>query len=105
MKRGYNFSEGGPVSEMAIVATFTKLIFGEDDCFDSGELIIIQAVRMADPNLMFDSHRDMGIYLRALGVQEMIDLVGRVRELLQGTAPTALERSDTSRTGGQPRIH
>ena len=28
--REYDFSEGGPVSEMDIVDTFTKLIFGEE---------------------------------------------------------------------------
>lgn len=85
MKRSRDSKGGGPVSEMAIVDTFTKLIFGEDRCYSARELHIIQALRMVDTNVVFDSHRDMGAYLRALGVQEMIKLVTRVhRQLASG---------------------
>jgi len=84
MKRTQRNSETGPVSEMAIVDTFTKLIFGEDSRYTNRELMIIQAFRMVDTNVVFDSHRDMGAYLRALGVGEMIQLVTRVQEQLAG---------------------
>ncbi|MEP0203780.1 MAG: hypothetical protein ABJ084_05890 [Halioglobus sp.] len=70
------------VSEMAIVDTFTKLIFGESAQYSSQELLIIQALRLADANVALDSHGDMGGYLRALGVAEMIHLVSDVQQQL-----------------------
>jgi len=82
MQRAYKFSEGGQIGEMAIVDTFTKLIFGEEEDYSSSELQIIQAFRAADANVLLDSHRDMGEYLRALGVREMIELVSLVQEQL-----------------------
>ena len=60
MKRTYDFGTGGPVSEMAIVDTFTKLIFGEEDGFSSSEELIIQAFRLVDTSVARDSHKDMG---------------------------------------------
>lgn len=71
-----------PVSELAIVDTFTKLIFGEEDAFNSSEELIIQAFRLVDHSVVLDSHKNMGIYLRALGVAEMIQLVARVQTCL-----------------------
>lgn len=82
MKKTYDFRSGGPVSEMAIVDTFTKLIFGEEGGFSSGEELIIQAFRLVDTSVARDSHKDMGQYLRALGVKEMIQLVTRVQTCL-----------------------
>jgi len=90
MKSAYNFSEGGPVSEMAIVDTFTKLIFGEEDGYSDDELMIIGAFRTVDTNVTLDNHRDMGIYLRALGVGEMIQLVSQVQEQLDSGVPILL---------------
>jgi hypothetical protein len=78
------------VSEMAIVDTFTKLIFEEEGTYSPGELGIIEALRAVDLNVALDSHEDMGEYLRALGVQEMIQLVSRVHEqLLAGLQDTS----------------
>lgn len=82
MKRAQSNMDSGPVGEMAIVDTFTKLIFGEEDRYTNRELLIIQAFRMVDTNVVFDSHRDMGSYLRALGVAEMIQVVTRVQKQL-----------------------
>ncbi len=82
MESAYDFRAGGPVSEMAIVDTFTKLIFGEEEDFNNGEQLIIEAFRLVDSSVMLDSHRDMGHYLRALGVAEMIQLVSRVQNYL-----------------------
>jgi len=82
MQRAYSNAEVGLVSEMAIVDTFTKLIFGEDDAYSARELRIIQAFRSADTNVALDSHQDMGGYLRAMGVREMIQLVTRVQQQL-----------------------
>ena len=82
--------DDGAISEMAIVDTFTKLIFGEDGAYDKHELGIIQAFRTVDINVALDSHQQMGEYLRALGVQEMIQLVSQVRkQLAAGVQDTA----------------
>lgn len=87
MKRAQPGKDGNQVSEMAIVDTFTKLIFGEGKRYNNRELMIIQAFRMVDTNVVFDSHRDMGAYLRALGVDEMIKLVARVQQQLANGMP------------------
>jgi hypothetical protein len=79
MKSGYSFIQESAVSEMAIVDTFTKLIFGEEKFFSEAELLIVQALRSTEPNVALDGHRDMGVYLRALGVKEMIKLVSQVQ--------------------------
>ena len=85
MKRAVQGGESGAVTDMSIVDTFTKLIFGEAEAYSNQELLIIQALRAVDANVALDSHRDMGVYLRALGVREMIALVGQVQaQLAQG---------------------
>ena len=89
MKPARKDSDDGPISEMAIVDTFTKLIFGEEAEFDVRELSVIEALRLADANVMLDDHRDMGDYLRALGVAEMVQLVARVRRQLAAGVPVA----------------
>ena len=81
MQQSYEASDGA-ISEMAIVDTFTKLIFGEQEGFSDTEHVIIEALRSVDGNVALDSQRDMGAYLRALGVQEMIQLVSRVHDQL-----------------------
>ncbi len=96
MKRARSSTDCAKVDEMAIVDTFTKLIFGEDRRYSNRELMIIQAFRTVDTNVVFDSHRDMGAYLRALGVGEMIKLVSRVQRQLASGAPVLPE----SKAGG-----
>ena len=83
MKNALDFRQEAPVSEMAIVDTFTKLIFGEVEGFSSSEKLIIHAFRLVDSSVALDSHKDMGQYLRALGVNEMIRLVSRVETQLE----------------------
>lgn len=70
-------SESG--TEMAIVDTFTKVIFGQDADYDEQELAIVAALRTAEPLLARDSFPQMSMYLRSLGVREMVALVERVR--------------------------
>lgn len=88
-------NEAGAPSEMVIVDTFTRLIFGEEH-YSSREDLVIEALRLVDGNVALDSYRDMGEYLRALGVGEMIRLVSRVEtrleeglQVLAGTAAQA----------------
>ena len=71
--------ETGPVTEMAIVDTFTKLIFG-DERYSDRESMIIEALRAVNADVLRDNHREIGEYLRSLGVREMIQLVSRVKE-------------------------
>ena len=84
-------------TELALVDVFTKLIFGVDQEMDDTEMSIVQALRQVDHNIYMDSSREMGTYLRALGVKEMIKLVALVKEQLQQgslfTLNTALQAS------------
>jgi hypothetical protein len=85
MAQAMDTREADSVSEMAIVDTFTKLIFGQESQYSGSELGIIHTLRIVDDNVTLDCHGDMGVYLRALGVQEMIGLVSRVSNgLAQG---------------------
>ena len=98
--REYDFREGGPVSEMAIVDTFTKLIFWEEQGYTEHDLLVIRALRSVELAVAGESHLEIGEYLRAMGVREMIGLVTRVRaELIAGRAvPPAA--SDLALAGG-----
>ena len=75
-------------SELAVVDTFTKLIFGVEEELDSRDMTIIQALRLVDDTIALDSHNEMGVYLRALGVKEMIKLVALVRQCFPLTGQT-----------------
>lgn len=99
MKHSHRNMDGSGISEMAIVDTFTKLIFGEEDRYSHRELRIIQAFRSVDTNVVLDSHRDMGAYLRALGVQEMIRLVARVQQWLANDEPVVPEAGVMNQSG------
>jgi len=79
VRRSHGEDETGQVTEMAIVNTFTKLIFG-DQGFTDRESEIIAALRSVRPEVLRDSYGDIGEYLRGLGVREMIQLVSRVRQ-------------------------
>lgn len=89
MPHAHSSNDDSPISEMSIVDTFTKLIFGEEGGYSRRELSIIQALRMVEVSVLADSHRDMGAYLRTMEVREMIELVARVRRQLDN-APASL---------------
>jgi hypothetical protein len=99
MTKTSEFGVSGPVSEMAIVDTFTKLIFGEEGDFSSSEELIIQAFRLVDSGVALDSHAQMGQYLRALGVKEMIQLVARVQACLADGLQAVAQVRDASILG------
>jgi hypothetical protein len=82
MEHEQEIREECPVSEMAIVNTFTKLIFGQEQDYSPRELSIVQAFRLVEANVLRDSHLEMGEYLRNLGVREMIQLVSRLRDYM-----------------------
>ena len=81
-----SLTHNSSLNEMAIVDLFTKLIFGGDHALDASELQILQALRQVDRGLGLESLREVGFYLRALGVSQMIELVTRVQQQL-GAAP------------------
>jgi hypothetical protein len=94
MRRAYKEKEEGPVTEMAIVNTFTKLIFG-DEVYTPRERAIIDAFQTMDNTVVHDSHTEMGEYLRNLGVREMIQLVSGLRQYLcarGNTPPPAIHK-------------
>ena len=88
MRQSHGDKGVGPITEMAIVNTFTKLIFG-DEGFTDRESGIIEALRSVSPDVLHDTHHGIGEYLRGLGVREMIQLVSRVRQHTaeHGSAP------------------
>jgi hypothetical protein len=88
-----NKNDVGPVTEMSIVNTFTKLIFG-DEANSARELLIIEEFRAVDANVLHDSPQEMGEYLRSLGVREMIQLVSRLRQHINDNveAPAAKKK-------------
>lgn len=101
MKSDYDFEPGCPVSEIAIVDTFTRLIFGEEDGFSPREQQIIQALGWVENSIAPGSHRDMGRYLRTLEVAEMIRLVTAVQACLaDGLQSHALPREES--VSGRP---
>ena len=96
MQRAYDFRAGGPVSEMAIVDTFTKLIFGDVGQFNDVEELIIEAFRLVEPGVATDGPREMGAYLQALEVPEMIELVAQVQHCLaEGMHPLPGARGES----------
>lgn len=95
MQRAYKNNEAVGVSEMAIVNTFTKLIFGEEASAER-ELAIIDGFRAIEVDVLRDSHEEMGEYLRNLGVREMIQLVSRLHRHLAG--PVDIASSGTTVT-------
>lgn len=79
MKRTEQSGDTASPSEMVIVDTFTRLIFGDAGGFSRSELQVIEALRVVEPDVATDNLGAMGDYLRALGVAEMIELVSRVQ--------------------------
>ena len=85
MSRSNRYNSAEAASEVAVVDTLTKLVFQEVS-YSADEQGIIAALRHVDVNLSMDNTQDMGSYLRALGVSEMIELVRSVREHLRQEA-------------------
>ena len=100
MQRSYKENEVGPVTEMAVVDTFTKLIFG-DEAFSEREFLIIDAFRSVNPDVLRDNLKEMGEYLRSMGVREMIQLVSRVRQHITEN-PVTIRHQTTPGTSARP---
>jgi hypothetical protein len=79
--------QGDEISEMVIVDTFTRLIFGDDSEFDHRERLILEALGALDGSIVVTEPLAVGDYLRALEVSEMITLVAAVRARLEQAVP------------------
>lgn len=90
MEHEHDIGEDCPVSEMAIVNIFTKLIFGQEQGYSPRELSIVHAFRLVEANVLRDSHLEMGEYLRNLGVREMIQLVSRLSDYMNENVESLL---------------
>ncbi len=79
-------------SEMEIVDTFTRLIFDAGQALSVREEAILHTLCLVDDNAANcraeDYPKEVGAYLRALGVTEMTRLVRRVRENWLSPVPT-----------------
>jgi hypothetical protein len=102
MRHAPQEKEDGSVSEMAIVNTFTKLIFG-DEAYTACELSIIEAFQVMDTTVSGDDRKEMGEYLRNLGVREMIQLVSGLRQTLSDCA-NRLPRSNLRKAQHSTRL-
>jgi hypothetical protein len=103
VQRSYKEDEMDPVTEMAIVDTFTKLIFGDEDLSER-ESLITDAFRSVNPDVLRDSYQEMGEYLRNLGVREMIQLVSRVRQHITENIETPATISNLATPGASARL-
>jgi len=70
------------IDEMSIVDVFTKLIFDADAVLNDVEVQIIDCLQLAEGSLAHSPRRDIGEFLRAMGVDEMIFLVAHVKTRL-----------------------
>lgn len=72
-------SKGSIIDEMVIVDTFTKLIFDAEAALDKTEATLIKLLGQVDSSLAGACQRDISEYMRAMGVDEMISVVGQVK--------------------------
>jgi hypothetical protein len=70
------------IDEMSIVDVFTKLIFDADSFLNDTEILILESLCDVECSLLNASRRDLSEYLRSMGVDEMISIVGMVKNVL-----------------------
>ena len=102
MQRSIKENQMGPVTEMAIVDTFTKLIFG-DEGYSERESLIIDAFQSMNPDVRRDSYQEIGEYLRNLGVREMIQLVSRLRQHVAENTEASVSIRNQTKSGVSTR--
>lgn len=70
------------LDEMAIVDVLTRLIFDADAELQDAELLVLELLEQIDDSLLGAARRDISEYLRAMGVDEMIQVVNRIKKLM-----------------------
>ena len=68
------------IDEMAIVDTFTKLIFDAEAKIDHWESVMVSLLCEYEPTLSKASPREVSEYLRSMAVSEMIIAVGHIKQ-------------------------
>jgi hypothetical protein len=71
------------LDEMSIVDIFTKLIFDAESALTGDETWVVELLGQVEPGLSAVSRRDLSEHLRAMGVQEMIKTVARLRAFME----------------------
>ncbi|MEZ5502518.1 MAG: hypothetical protein R3E50_07570 [Halioglobus sp.] len=102
MEAAYHESAQDPITEMAIVRTFTKLIFGDEE-YSPPETRIIEAFRSFDANVRGDDYPALGEYLRNLGVREMIQLVARLQQRIVACSEATVASRAVTAAAHAPR--
>lgn len=69
----------GVINEMLIVDVFTQLIFDAESVLNDTEERIIDCLESIEGSLTHSPRRDIGEFLRAMPVDEMISLVAKVK--------------------------
>ncbi len=67
------------IDEMFIVDIFTRLIFDSASELDGSETLVIELLVQMDDTLPHASRRDISEYLRAMGCDEMIAVVSKIK--------------------------
>jgi hypothetical protein len=71
------------LDEMSIVDIFTRLIFDAESPLNVEEARIVELLCHVEPGLSGVSRRDLSEYLRSMGVEEMIQVVARLKHFME----------------------
>ncbi len=93
-------NDKGVIDEMSIVDVFTQLIFDADAVLNDTEVQIIDCLELIEGSLTHSSRRDVGEFLRSMGVDEMISLVAKVKRKMDQQQLIAAKNLSHG-----PRIH
>ena len=89
----------GILDEMAIVDVLTRLIFDADAELHDDELLVLESLEQLDDSLLRASRREISEYLRSMGVDEMIQVVNRVKRIMD-RRQHLIARSQPNKTTG-----
>ena len=92
-------SDCSVIDEMSIVDVLTKLIFDSDSKLEDCELLVVELLAQVDESLVGRSRRDISECLRAMGVDEMIIAVNRIKSLMEQQQGVIASASRSDRSG------
>lgn len=93
-------NDKGVINEMSIVDVFTKLIFDAEAVLNDTEAQIVDCLELVEGPQIHSPRREIGEFLRSMGVDEMISLVAKVKSKMDQ------QRLVTAKNSGHgPRIH
>ena len=86
-----------PLDEMSIVDIFTRLIFDAESSLEGDEAWVVEILCQIEPGLSTANRRDLSEYLRAMGVEEMIQTVGRLKQFMEQQMGVVANQGNTLR--------